>query len=72
MDTRRKLPILMAIDLSQWGMSALLEAHAPFNQPGRSAAYQGATMTFEMAALLARSILHPDLIALPRSQRKLG
>ena len=53
-------------------MRALSKVHKPFNQPGQLDAHQAATIVFEMVALLAQLHLHPDLIALPRLQHKLG
>ena len=47
MNTRRKSSIAMTIHLRWWGMRALSKAHEPFNQLGRSAAYQAATIAFK-------------------------
>ena len=47
MNTRRKSSIVTAIHLSWWEMRALSKAHKRFNQPGRSVAYQAATIAFD-------------------------
>ena len=69
-----QIDVATAIHLHWWGMRALSKVHGPFHQPGQLVAHQVATITkaitFETAAQLTQSNLHPDLIALPRLQRK--
>ena len=62
MNTCRKLLIATAIHLYWWQMRALSKYNDPFNQLGWSAADQAATIKFEIAAQLAPSILHSDLM----------